>query len=370
MRFATWSSSFPRCRSSLAGEDLTRRLDDALTRALVLRDSRTVQQAVNVNPKGNARLAILSLATVIIVTASVFLGQGWRSPAQILLPENAAVLELRLWRVLAGVVVGAALAVSGAVLQAVLRNPLAEPYVLGLSSGAALGTAVAITGGMAAPWILPAFGFTGAMVSLAVVLALAAPRGRLAPSTLILAGVVWSSLCGSVLMYLVSQSSAEGMHAVMWWFLGDLQVFDRHLILTVASIIGFAGILLVPHLRTANALMLGDEAAYGVGLRPKWERARLLAIASLLAASAVAASGLIAFVGLTAPHVARALVGGNHRKMVPAAALIGAAFLPLADGFGRMVQWPVEVPVGVITAMVGAPFFLLLLRKRSREMWL
>ena len=346
-------------------------LDAALTEGVLPKIVKTMPtMVINGERNFSRRIASLGVLALLLTTGSVFLGQDWQHPWVLLRPENAAILTIRLWRVWAGVLVGASLAVSGAILQAVLRNPLAEPYVLGLSSGAALGTAIAVAAGATVSWLMPAFGFAGAMTSLIAVLALAAPRGRLSPSALILAGVVWSSLCGSILMFLVTQSSAEGMHAVMWWFLGDLQVYDRALLGAVAGVATFSYILLVPQLRTANALLLGDEAAFGVGLRPSWERGRLLLLASLLAAAAVAASGLIAFVGLTAPHVARALVGADHRKMVPAAALLGAAFLPLADGLGRTVLWPLEVPVGVITALVGAPFFLALLRRRSWEMWL
>jgi iron complex transport system permease protein len=315
------------------------------------------------------RLAVILLLTPPVVVGSVFLGSGWREPWALLRPENSAVWSIRCWRVGLGATLGMALAVAGSLLQAVLRNPLAEPYVLGLSSGAALGVALAIAAGVTSAAALPLAGFIGALVSLCAVLLLARIRNRTVPSTLILAGVVWSSLCGSALMFLVSQSSAEGMHAVMWWFLGDLQVFDRALARVVMGICAAAALVVVPRLRRVNAMLLGDEAATGLGLRPELERAWLLALASLLAAAAVAASGLISFVGLTAPHVARALVGSDHRRLVPAAACLGAAFLTLADGIGRTLLYPIEVPAGVITAMVGAPFFLWLLRRHAREIW-
>lgn len=314
-------------------------------------------------------MALIVLLAPTAMTFSLFLGDGWQQPLSLFQPERSAVLAMRIWRVVSGGMVGVALAVSGALLQAVLRNPLAEPYVLGLSSGAALGTASAIAVGLAGPLVLPLSGFVGALVSLFVVCALATIRGRSSPHTLILAGVVWSSLCGSILMFLVSQSSAEGMHAVMWWFLGDLQVFDARLVRYAAAIIAAAVFLVIPRLRIANALLLGDEAAHHVGAHPERERRRLLILASLMAAAAVSVSGLIAFVGLTAPHVARALLGPDHRRVVPAAALLAAAFLTVADGVGRVLLYPIEIPVGVITAMVGAPFFLHVLRRRAPEMW-
>lgn len=319
----------------------------------------------------DSRLRLIIALSLIVVACSVFLGADWREPWLLLAPENAAILAVRLWRVGAGVLVGVSLAVAGAVLQAILRNPLAEPYVLGLSSGAALGTALCIMAGgaMLAPAVLPAAGFVGALVSLAVVYALACVGRRTSPHTLILAGVVWSSLCGSLLMFLVSHSSVEGMHAVMWWFLGDLQVFDAKLVLGAAAFSGVALLVLIVRLRHLDVLMLGDEVAGHVGLHAERARQLLLAVSALMAAAAVSVSGLISFVGLTVPHAARALVGPGHRRLIPASAFMGAAFLALADGIGRTVLYPLEVPVGVITAMVGAPFFLLLLRRRQKEMW-
>lgn len=319
--------------------------------------------------RSKKRLAFILLLTPIIVCGSLFLGSAWNEPLALLRPENAAVRILRGWRVASGATIGMALAVAGTLLQAVLRNPLAEPYVLGLSSGAALGTALAIVAGITSAFAIPIAGFIGALISLCAVLALARIRNRTAPHTLILAGVVWSSLCGSVLMFLVSQSSAEGLHAVMWWFLGDLQVFDRSLARTVMVLCALATISILPRLRHVNAMLLGDEVAASLGLCPERERRWLLVLSSILAAAAVAASGLISFVGLTIPHIARALVGADHRRLVPAAACLGAAFLTLADGIGRTILYPVEVPVGVITAMVGAPFFLWLLRRHAREIW-
>ena len=309
--------------------------------------------------------------SVLVIASSLFLGADWQNPGALFTPEQAGILSMRLWRVGAGVLVGASLAIAGVVLQAVLRNPLAEPYVLGLSSGAALGTALCIVAGgiMAGPILLPAGGFAGAMASLAIVYALACVGRKTAPHTLILAGVVWSSLCGSLLMFLVSQSSAEGLHAVMWWFLGDLQVFDSRLVLGAAGFAVLALGLLVPRLRHMNVLMLGDEVAGHVGLRPESARKWPLVISALLASAAVALSGLIAFVGLMVPHAGRALVGPDHRRLVPAAAFMGAAFLTFVDGIGRTVMYPVEVPVGVLTAMVGAPFFLVLLRQRQKRVW-
>jgi iron complex transport system permease protein len=311
------------------------------------------------------------IACPLLVAGSVFLGHGILRPMALLEPAQRGILTVRIWRVVLGALIGASLSVAGAVLQAVLRNPLAEPYVLGLSSGAGLGAALAIMAGASAlgTLTLPAAGFAGAVISLAVVYRLAWVGRGTAPHTLILAGVVWSSLCGSILMFLVSQSNAEGLHAVMWWFLGDLQVFDVGLVWTVAAINGLGLLGLSFLARDMNVLMLGEEMAGHVGLDPERTKLVLLAIASLITAAAVSVGGLIAFVGLTVPHATRSLVGPDHRRLLPAAAWVGAAFLVLADGLGRTLFYPIEIPVGVITALVGAPFFLGLLRRKQKEMW-
>lgn len=314
----------------------------------------------------------LLIVSPIIIVAGVFLGDGWRDPLSLLQPERAGILTVRLWRVALGALVGASLSVAGCVLQAVLRNPLAEPYVLGLSSGAGLGTAVCIVaGGLALGALaLPAAGFFGALISMLIVYRLARVGRGTAPHTLILSGVIWGSVCGSVLMFIVSQSSAEGLHAIMWWFLGDLQVFDVHLVegAGVLSLLAFAGLLAMS--RHLNVLMLGEEMAGHVGLDPERAKVAALGWAAVLTAAAVSASGLISFVGLTIPHATRALVGPDHRRLLPAAALAGAAFLVLADGFGRTLLYPTEIPVGVITALIGGPFFMMILRAKRKEVWI
>lgn len=321
------------------------------------------------NRKRNLR--ILLVTCPVLVMLGLFLGHGWTDPMDLFEPAHRGLLEARLWRVALGALVGASLAVSGAVLQAVLRNPLAEPYVLGLSAGSGLATALGILlGGLA--WgslMLPAAGFVGGLVSLAVVYRLASVGRLTGPHTLILSGVVWGSFCGSILMFLVSRIQVEGLHAVLWWVLGDLQVFDTQPVVTAALINLPAAVLLLGLTRDLDVLLLGDEMAGHVGLPVERVKQVLLVLASVLTASAVCVSGLIGFVGLTVPHAARALVGPVHRRLLPASILLGAAFVVLADGLGRMFFYPQEIPIGVITSFVGAPFFLFLLRRKQKEMW-
>jgi iron complex transport system permease protein len=316
-------------------------------------------------------LLLIALVACLMIGASLFMGLGWRTPGELFSPAARGILELRMWRLSLGVLAGASLALAGVVLQTVLRNPLAEPYVLGLSAGAGLGTALCIVlGGLALSAVfLPLSGFAGACSSLLIVYLLARHAHGTTPHTLILAGVVWGSITGSLLMFLVSQSSAEGLHAILWWLLGNLQVQDASLVRIVMGLNGAAAVLLYLFAHPLNALLLGDDGARHVGIAPERTKVVVLGLATLLAAATVSISGIIAFVGLVAPHAARALVGADHRRLLPAAALIGSAFLVCADGIGRMVLYPQEVPVGVLTSLVGGPFFLLLLRRRQKGVW-
>ncbi|HBA82947.1 MAG TPA: iron ABC transporter permease [Verrucomicrobia bacterium] len=314
-------------------------------------------------------LILISAPGVIVL--SIFLGVGWNEPGFLFNPAQRGILEVRLWRVFLGVLVGASLSAGGVILQAVLRNPLADPYVLGLSSGAGLSAALCIVGGGLAlgALVLPMAGFVGALVSLAAVYRLARVGRTTAPHTLVLAGVVWGSLCGSLLMFIVSQSSAEGLHAIMWWFLGDLQVFDAGMVRIMAVLIAASFAALAFFARDLNVILLGDEMAGHVGLHPERVKIAVLSLAAVLTASAVSVSGLIGFVGLVVPHAMRALVGPDHRRLLPASVAAGAAFLALADGLGRLLFFPIEIPVGIFTSLIGGPFFLFLLRGRRKEMW-
>lgn len=315
-------------------------------------------------------LVLLAVVAPVIAACCLFLGGDWNHPAALFAPEQAGILQIRLWRVGLGALVGASLALAGTASQAVLRNPLAEPYILGIASGGGLAIALVLAAGLvSAAWTLPVAGFAGALACLAAVYGLARVHGRTAPHTLILAGVACGSLCNSLLMLVVSRSGAEGMHALLWWFLGDLQVWDRGLVLLVAFVNTVIMVALFARACRLNALLLGDDAAAHLGLHGERERWLALALAAGLTACSVCVSGIVGFVGLLAPHAARALVGANHRLLLPASALLGAAFVCVADGLGRTLLYPVEIPVGVFTALAGAPFFLNLLRKRQREMW-
>ena len=285
---------------------------------------------------------------------------------------QSSIVELRVARILLAIVAGAGLSVSGVVFQALLRNPLAEPYVLGVSSGAGLGaaTAVILHLSIVSIWMLPAMAFLGALGTILLVYALARQPGGAAPiHTLLLSGIMISSVFGSLLMFLVSLSSSENLHNVIWWLLGNLQIFDWGLLRAAAAVVGFGVVATVVLSRDLNVMALGEEPAAHLGLDVEQTKKLFFLLAALMAGATVAACGLIGFVGLIVPHSVRLAIGPDHRRLVPASALAGATFLVLADSLARTVIAPVEIPIGVVTAFVGGPFFLFLLRRKKRSSW-
>lgn len=276
-----------------------------------------------------------------------------------------AVITLRVSRIVCGFVVGAGLACSGVVLQALLRNPLADPYVLGVSNGAALGAAAAIIAGLGGMFALPLFAFMGALTALLVVLLLAYRGGTTNIYSLLLSGIIVGSICSSVLMLIISIAPIEGMHGITWWMLGNLQATSIPLLAGGAILIGTGFVLVWLMARQLNALALGGEMAHHLGVPVKAVIIIFVVLATLTAASAVALAGLIGFVGLIIPHLMRLVVGPDHQRLVPASALAGGLFLAICDTAARLVLAPIEIPVGVVTALIGGPFFIFLLRRRA-----
>lgn len=275
------------------------------------------------------------------------------------------VREVRLPRVIAGVLTGAALAISGALFQALLRNPLAEPYLLGVSSGAAFGAVLALTalGGTLGAVPIAVFALAGGLAAIAIVFRVALAVGRLDTHVLILAGVAVAAFFGAAVMLLLSVAHGDALRAAVLWTMGSLERGGggQNPILLVA-VLGGGGIAFASA-RHLNALALGDEAAAHLGTRVETLRRLCYFTASLLAAVAVSAAGVIGFIGLVVPHSVRMLWGGDHRTLIPLAALGGATFLVLADAGARSLFRPLELPVGVVTAIVGVPLFLVLLRR-------
>lgn len=271
----------------------------------------------------------------------------------------------RMPRVLLALVVGAGLSVAGAALQVVVRNPLAEPYVLGVSSGAAAAAVTVLTLGLAGLSVSAA-AFVGALAALAAVLLLGTRRGRVDPGRLLLAGVAVGYLLQAVTGYVQIKASPDRLSGVVFWLLGSLAGADWADLGPAAVVVLAGTVLLVLSSRRMNLLLLDDDAAAALGAHPARLRAGLLVIAALLTGAVISVAGGIGFVGLVVPHVVRLLVGADHRRLLPATALAGAVFLGLVDIVGRALS-DTELPLGILTAVVGVPFLLWLLRRPSTE---
>jgi len=279
--------------------------------------------------------------------------------------DRTLLLELRLPRVVLGALVGAALATSGAVYQSVFRNPLADPYLLGVASGAGLGATIAITnGGGDLHALLPIFAFLGGVLAVAATFLVA---GRLFadPSTLLLAGIAVGSFATAFQTYLQQRNSAA-LRPVYSWILGELTVANWDVVKWAGFYIFIALFVLIRISKVLDALMLSDEEAYSLGVSPQKIRMIAVAAATLATATAVSASGLIGFVGIVVPHLVRGLTKRATNRSLLSIAFVGAAFLVIADLGARTLLSPAELPIGVITAFVGAPFFLFVLRARNR----
>lgn len=275
--------------------------------------------------------------------------------------QGLVVGEIRLPRVLVAALVGGALGTAGAVMQALFGNALAEPGVTGVSAGAAVGAVLAITAGVGGTFVLPAAAFAGALVTVGVVFAVAAAgRGR-GLATVLLVGIALNALLGAVVSVLVANAPDEqSLRGIVFWLQGDLDARTwEHVRLVVVPVVAgvVAGMVFA---RDLNVMMLGDDAARTSGVDVARTRNVLLVVASLLTGAAVAVSGVIGFVGLVAPHVVRLVAGPDHRLLLPASALLGAVFLVAADTVARLSSASVALQTGVVTAVVGAPVFLLL----------
>jgi len=276
------------------------------------------------------------------------------------------ILELRLPRAILGLLVGGGLAIAGAVFQALLRNPLAEPYILGISGGAAAGAVLVLALGLvgSASWLLPGAAFGGALLAIALVFGVAtSARQRLDVRVLLLSGVVVGAFFSAVIALVLSLSDASTVRDAILWMMGSLSGATWRVVGIVALYTVPAAFVLLALARPLNLMAIGEETAGYLGTDVERTKRRAYALASLLAAAGVAFVGVIGFVGLVVPHTVRLLVGPDHRILLPLSALGGGVFLVMADLGARTFLAPTEIPIGVITAFVGVPFFLLLLRR-------
>jgi iron complex transport system permease protein len=315
--------------------------------------------------------SLLCVAAIVIAPliggSPMSLGAALRDPGSV---DGQILFLARIPRVLAAALGGAGLAVAGAALQAVLRNPLADPFTVGVSGGSAVGAALVIRLGLEAALpaglALPAGAFAGALLAVAVAYGVARGGAALPPATLLLSGVTVSFLAGAIVLLLQHTAGLDQALRIARWLVGSLDSIPGDLLKVGAVLVLGGVIVIVLASRSLNAVALGAEAAASVGVDVHRVTRRIYLAASLIVGALVAVAGPIGFVGLIVPHMARAVIGADHRALLPLCVLAGAAFLVACDAMARLVLAPAELPVGVITAALGAPFFLFLLRRGRR----
>lgn len=286
--------------------------------------------------------------------------------------ERAILFDVRLPRVITAGLLGGALAVAGVVFQALLRNPLADPYVLGVSGGASIGGVIALLlglgtiGGAFASLVIPGFAFAGALGALLMIESIATVGGRLTVYTILLTGAIFNAFAAALIYFIQSVASLQQLHEIVFYLMGRVPSLGYAGVaaLALAITLGAAALFLMS--RSYNILSLGEEGALHLGVDVERVKRFTFVMGSLLTGLCVAVAGLIGFVGLVVPHMLRLVFGPDHRLLIPAAFLGGGAFLILADLLARVVMAPNELPVGVVTALVGGPFFIYLLRTRAR----
>jgi len=320
-------------------------------------------------------LLLLTLAIVFLIASSVgsqrlplsgsLCALTTRSTCGLSAEQNAILFDIRLPRILLAGAVGLCLATAGAGYQALLRNPLAEPYLLGVSNGAAVGTMTALVFFGSHEWSRPVFAFTGALLASFVVFQLARGRTGATPDRLILAGVIVTTFLSSAIVFITTLMDATRIRSFTFWLLGDLSGTTTNLLL-ITFISGAIGVaILAANSRSLNLMMLGERDAFDLGVEVGRVRLTVFIAASLLVGASVASSGSVGYVGLVVPHLVRLSFGSDNRMVIVAAALAGASFVILADTIARTIIAPRELPVGAITALIGAPLFIFLLRRRQ-----
>ena len=305
----------------------------------------------------------IGLGKLISVLSSALLDQP--TDNDVLKTTSVILLQVRLPRVFLGFLVGVCLASVGVALQALLRNPLADPYVLGVSSGAALGVAVAVLFGIGttvlAFSLLPVCGFLGGLVALLVVYRMAATYDRLPIHSVLLAGVILNAIFSALIMFITSIMEPNRSFGMMAWLMGSLTA-PAYPALAALSVYLLAGLfLLFKQVRVLNILALGEEPARSLGIDTERAKRVIFLVSALLTGAVVSVSGMIGFIGMIIPHAVRLVIGADHRLLLPASALVGGIFLMVADTMARTFFVPSEVPVGIITALAGGPFFVYLL---------
>ena len=327
-----------------------------------------------------ARMALVSLVLTLLLLAAMIAGLVMGSSGGSLETfwtslvgngadrsmDSAIIWRLRFPRVLLAALVGAALSLGGLVFQALLKNPLAEPYILGISGGAAIGGIIGIMLGLSP---IPGVSFTafvGSLATLVLILLISAGRAVVVKDALLLSGVMVNAFCTAVIMFLLSITQNDRLHNIIFWLMGDLSASQMHHVGLLAAILLPCFMLIFIYANKMNLLLLGRDMAASMGVRVRSVTLVLLVVTSLMISATVSQCGLIGFVGLVIPHLLRLLCGPDHRVLAPACVLGGGAYMVLCDLMARVLPPQGEMPGGVITAMIGAPLFIILLRRSKR----
>ncbi len=324
----------------------------------------------------------LLLILIISILVSTGIGPVDVSPSEVLTILNQKIFqipaetgntglivwELRLPRILLAALVGTGLSICGVILQTVIKNPLADPHILGVSSGASVGAVTVAISGIFGPigfLVMSVASFIGGVLAFSIVYVVARQNGKISPLRIVLAGVAVSYICSAVASYIiVSAKDAESVQSIQFWLLGSLSgaQWEQLVIPSVVVMVALVALLLLS--KTMDALLLQDETVVTLGLDPDHLRQGLIALAALIIGVLVALSGAIGFVGLVIPHAVRIVSGPNHRTLIPLSALVGAIFLIWVDNFARIAVVPEELPIGVVTSLIGGPFFIWLLKSK------
>jgi iron complex transport system permease protein len=318
-------------------------------------------------------LLLVLLVTVFLGISIGSTGGGFRAVVQSLLGErqtdtvlNTIVWHIRLPRVLLAALVGATLSLGGLVFQALLRNPLAEPYILGISGGSAIGAIIGILMGLSRFPGVSLTAFMGSAATLVLLLVMSSGQTILKKDTLLLSGVMVNAFCAAIIMFLVSITQDARLHNIIFWLMGDLSLTDMTQVAILALTLLPCFILLFWYSHVMNLLLMGREMAQSMGINIKTVMVLLLVTTSFMVSATVSHCGLIGFVGLVIPHLLRLLLGPDHRVLVPACVLGGGAYMVFCDLLARILPRQGEMPAGVITALIGAPLFIYLLKRSSR----
>jgi len=330
------------------------------------------------------RLLFISVLLLVFLVIAIFLGismgptgNGFNAVIQSLfrLPSEAKdansmmtviIWQIRLPRVLLSALVGATLSLGGLVFQALLRNPLAEPYILGISGGSAIGAIIGILMGLSAFPGISITAFAGSMATLVFILAMSSGQTILKKDSLLLSGVMLNAFCSAVIMFLISLTQDSRLHNIMFWLMGNLSMTDIRQVGILSMTLVPCFVIIFLYSNSMNLLLLGKELAMTMGVSIKAVTLTLLVVTSFMVSITVSQCGLLGFVGLVIPHLFRLFLGSDHRILVPACILGGGAYMVLCDLLARTLPGQGEIPTGVITALIGAPLFIILLKRPTR----